>query len=87
MGNVQKPSNSEGYTPSSEPFRIYQIIPWSIDCGTDIVMIGRNFTCTFPNLLVSLAYAAHWSKNISVVTSCMVRMMKITGSSLDDLIY
>jgi hypothetical protein len=28
MDKVQRPSNSECYTPSSEPFRIYMIVPW-----------------------------------------------------------
>jgi hypothetical protein len=41
MGKVQKPSNSECDTPSSEPFRFYKLT------APGITGMGHNFCVTF----------------------------------------
>jgi hypothetical protein len=67
MGKVQKPSNSECYMPSSEPFRIYiyrvfraqadwiLILPSPTSCETAASLADKN-ACVWLLLLVHIVY-------------------------------
>jgi hypothetical protein len=49
MDKVQKPSNTEDYTPSSEPFRIYRILffPYSHNTEFNIRLYKNVITLPF----------------------------------------